>query len=156
MGSVSFCLRVLGFWSVYMVLAGKWKPDELISGGAVALACAALAHYVVPRNDPHYRFKAAWIIHLSKSFFKALSDSVKVLGAALGPRDLVGRVQRVPFRFGERSPEDLGRTALVTETMCLTPNTVVLECDSEREILLVHELVPSSSPVGGGNTEWPS
>lgn len=156
MFALAFAIRWLSFWSVYMVLAGKWKPDEVVAGCIVSFFCAAFAHLLLPRNDPAFRFSMSWISNLLRALAKAFTDSIKVFGAALGPKDLTGKVSQVPYRFGNRSPLDMGRTAWVTETLCLTPNTVVLECDAERGLLLVHELVPSPEPVGGGDLEWPS
>lgn len=50
-----------------------------------------------------------------------------------------GEFRVVPFRGGE-SPRDRGRRALTESLGSFAPNTIVIGIDSERELLLVHQL----------------
>lgn len=50
-----------------------------------------------------------------------------------------GEFRVVPFRGGER-PSDRGRRALTESLGSVAPNTIVIGIDSDRELLLVHQL----------------
>jgi hypothetical protein len=54
----------------------------------------------------------------------------------------------VPFDVGGDAADDVGRRVLTTAGLTLQPNSIVLGYDEERQVVLIHELVPApGSPV---------
>ena len=83
-----------------------------------------------------------------------------VVGAALARvllkrEKIEGAFRTIPFDVGGNDPESAARRALVMAGACLTPNTYVVAIDAEKGQLLMHQLVPSAEPPGGGDREWP-
>ena len=52
-----------------------------------------------------------------------------------------GAFREVPVRYGDDSPLGVTRRVLITGARSLTPNAFVVDFDSERDVMLVHELV---------------
>jgi hypothetical protein len=52
----------------------------------------------------------------------------------------------VPFRYGSSDdPEDAARRALLVAGLSVTPNSVVVGVDADRDEVLVHQLVPDAA-----------
>ena len=52
-----------------------------------------------------------------------------------------GAFREVPVRYGDDSPLGVTRRVLIAGARSLTPNAFVVDFDSERDVMLVHELV---------------
>jgi hypothetical protein len=58
-----------------------------------------------------------------------------------------GAYEAVPFLAGGDDPESAGRRAFAASAGSLAPNSVVVDIDPERKLMLVHKLVPGSGPT---------
>jgi multisubunit Na+/H+ antiporter MnhE subunit len=153
----------LSWWCVlfafYLLLVASLAWQELFAG-AIAAAIAAVAA-VVTRRIGKLRFftEPRWLLRLAALAWKVVVDSGIVFTALW--RRLVrrgtaeGTFRTVPFDTRGRDARSAARRALVTAALSLTPNTVVVAIDRRHGKLLVHQLVPTPEPPGGGDQEWP-
>jgi multisubunit Na+/H+ antiporter MnhE subunit len=128
----------------YMLLIDTSSQSELWAG-LVAWVLAAVA-YEISREQgfTEARFSLRW---LAGSWRVAARVPVHV---ALVSRDAVaqlvspqrrrGHFRAVGFDAGGKDREDAGRRALAEALGSLAPNTIVIGIDTERKLLLVHQL----------------
>ncbi|MGH7170000.1 MAG: Na+/H+ antiporter subunit E [Gemmataceae bacterium] len=149
----------LAFLPLYLLLAASLDGQELVAG-VVLSGVAALAVTATRRaGQLHFQPRWRWLYHFRRLPGKVLVDC-GVVGAALARallrrEQIEGTFRTIPFDLGGEDAESAARRALVTAGACLTPNTYVVAIDAERGQLLVHQLVPSARPPGGGDREWP-
>jgi hypothetical protein len=53
-----------------------------------------------------------------------------------------GGFREISVRYGDDSPAGVTRRTLLTGGRSLAPNAFVVDFDAERDVMLVHELVP--------------
>ena len=150
--SRSAILGLLLGGSFYLLLIDTVSSPELYAGiGAMLLAGAA---FEVSREQgfSEASFSLAWVPRLGRvlgrlpvHIFLVSREAVEQLVA---PRSARGRFRAVPFHAGPETPRDVGRRALAQAFGSLTPNTIVIGVDPDRDLLLVHQLRP-----GGGREE---
>lgn len=162
-------LDQLVFWIVsWVILSGLYlllvvdsiDKAELVTG-AVAAAVGATAATVVRSQDlVSFRPRLRWALRLWRLPLQAVLDS-GVLVAVLWRRLVLrratgGSFRAVPFRAAGEDPEAAARRAITKGVASFAPNTYVLDIDQERELILVHQLVPtpdqpeSIDPLGLG------
>lgn len=160
-------VRVVGSWffwwaalfGLYLLFVAKLTAAEALVG-SVAAALAATGTMATARAaDLHFRPRIRWLRLLLRLPWRVLADC-GIVGMALW-RQIVqrqnvdGAFRIVPFDSGGDDAVSTARRALVTAGVSLAPNTYVVAVDRQRGVLLVHQLVPSSEPPGGGDREWP-
>jgi multisubunit Na+/H+ antiporter MnhE subunit len=143
-----------GWWIVlaalYALLADNPAVPERVTG-AVAAAIGATGAVLVRRERhllvrPRLRWlKGAW------RPLRGVAGDVVPLTTALVER-LLGRPSRaalveVPFPETGDRPEDAAYRALTEVLGTLAPNTIVVDVDREREVLIAHQLVRTSDPA---------
>jgi hypothetical protein len=149
----------VGFVLTYLLLAGSLQGAELVA--AIVLAGLAALAMTAARKAGHLHFepRLRWLALLGRLPGRVFADC-GLVGAALW-RALVRRqtiegvFRTLPFDAGGDDPVSAARRALVTAGVCLAPNTYVVAIDFRRGFLLVHQLIPSAQPPGGGDREWP-
>jgi multisubunit Na+/H+ antiporter MnhE subunit len=70
-----------------------------------------------------------------------------LLGHMSGRRRMRGTLRAVPFRHGGESPQDDARRAVATVGITMTPNTIVIGFDQEKDEIIVHQLWADSRSV---------
>ena len=55
----------------------------------------------------------------------------------------------LPVRYGDDTPLGVTRRVLLIGATSLAPNTFVLGIDPERDVMVVHQLVPEASREAG-------
>ena len=132
--------------SLWVAVDDSVAPDELLAGAGAA-ALAALAAAMVSRQARlRYRIRAAWLPRALALPGQVVSDTIAVFAVlarivatkAPPPR---GAYREVPVRYGDDTPLGVTRRVLLTGARSLTPNAFVVDLDSERDVMLVHELV---------------
>ena len=66
------------------------------------------------------------------------------------PAGAAGQIVELPFRHGDA--RDAGRRAIVTLGASLAPNGFVLRMPAERDVMVMHRLVPAGQSA---DAEWP-
>lgn len=150
-----------GLMVLYATLAGSLDGVEL-AVGAVAAALATVAVWVSGSREHLGRMRWGWWVQVLKRVpGRVVVDSVRVLGAAVGPGRPGGRLLEVPFERGGDDTEGGSRRALVVAASSIAPNSYVVtvealvEREPEERGLLVHQLVPTREVPGQGDRRWP-
>ncbi len=153
-------LAWLVWWLVmlglYLALVDTRQHPELVLGAAVAAVGATAARAVrASRALPELPLSML-LRHLPRALGRLVIETAIVLRAAArtlrGSRPS-GRLRAVPFRSGGDSARDLGRRALTESLGSMGPNQIVLGVDRDRDLLIVHQLVPEderADPLGLG------
>lgn len=149
----------LALFVLYLLLAGKAEGEEALAGLVLAVPAAVAMIAVREAGRLHYRPRWRWLGKLGRLPGKVVKDCAIVAAAlwrALVRREKVEGVFRtIPFDPGGEDAESAARRALVVAGVCVAPNTFVVALEEERGLILVHQLVPSAQPPGGGDREWP-
>ncbi|HWF73800.1 MAG TPA: Na+/H+ antiporter subunit E [Solirubrobacteraceae bacterium] len=136
----------------YLLLIDTVELPELYAGAVVALLAAAIfevsrEHGLVEVEISPRRLAGAWRVaaRIPAQVVLVSREAVVQLFARERAR---GAFRAVPFAAGGENRRDAGRRALVEALGSLTPNTIVVGVDAERNLLLVHQLHPQ-----GGSEE---
>jgi multisubunit Na+/H+ antiporter MnhE subunit len=149
--------RLAAWW---IALAALWLAlddtvafPELMTGAAAALLGAIAAEVVHSQKLVRVRLKPSWLRHAWRPLVTLLPDTARVLAVLV--RQLVlrrpprGEFRAVKFRAGcPHGAYDTTRRALAKSAGSFTPNSYVIGVDTERDLMLVHQLDPK-----GGATE---
>jgi multisubunit Na+/H+ antiporter MnhE subunit len=128
----------------YMLLIDTSSQPELWAGlGAWILAAVA---YEVSREQgfAEARIRLAWLargwrvaIRIPAHIWLVSRDAITQLFTPDRPR---GQFRAVRFDACSDDPGDAGKRALAEALGSLAPNTIVIGIDTERKLLLVHQL----------------
>jgi len=138
--------RLVAWWCVlfglWVALVGTKAWLELVAGACAAAIGTASLEVVRSQGVLAFRFHARWLLEAGRPLARIVPDFV-VLTLALVRRRPGGAFRAVPFEPGGDTPLGAGRRAFVTVAGSLAPNTLVVDVDRERNLLLVHELDPA-------------
>ena len=143
--------RVLGFavaWcfaaALYMVLIDITDLPELIVAVAAALLAAAGFELARDQDIAEGASRVRWLARLHRPILRVPADIAVVSWSALRqlrrPGTVHGEFRAVPFRGPEDSRLELGREALAESLGSFAPNTIIIGVDSDRELILGHQL----------------
>jgi hypothetical protein len=141
--AVLWWLALAGWW---VVLVGTNAGLELIAGACAAAIGTALAVGLRRQRLLRFRFEPGWLAKTHRVPWKV----VKELGVVLWALALhLARVRPVrsayrafPFPTGRADAVSAGRRAVATLADAVSPNTLPLDMDCERGVVLRHELDP--------------
>jgi hypothetical protein len=144
-------LRFLAFW--WLALAGWWvlvvganAGLELVAGACAATLGTMLAVAVRRQELLRFRFEPAWLAKTASAPWKIAQELAVVTWALVLDLARVRRVRSayraLPFPAGRADAVSAGRRAVVTIVSALSPNTLPLDMDCERGLVLRHELDP--------------
>jgi multisubunit Na+/H+ antiporter MnhE subunit len=150
-------VRRIGSWFVWWILMMSFwvmldysvATDELLAGAGAAALAALLAELVTYQAISRFRMRIGWLVPALSLPGQVAGDMV-VIYRALWRRLVHGEQPasafgEMPARFGDGTPEDVTRRTLLVGGTSLAPNTFVLGIDSERDVMVVHWLVPGST-----------
>ena len=144
-------IRVVAFFLLWLLLVDTVDEQNLVTGGVCALIAAALATGMRSRASV-----GAWItprmLHFVYRPFKLLvSDTARVTWALFARlvlrRPILGRLRAVRYDAVGDEPADVGRRILTEWGASAGPNRYVIGIDTDRHLLLIHELVPAAGPL---------
>jgi hypothetical protein len=140
---VAWWLVLLGWW---VLLVGTNAGIELVAGACAAALGAALAAGLRRRRLLAFRFEAPWLTKtLRVPWHVAREFTVVAWALALHlarVRPVRSTYRAFAFPAGRVDPVSRGRRALVTAADAVSPNTIPVDMDCERDLLLRHELDP--------------
>jgi multisubunit Na+/H+ antiporter MnhE subunit len=132
--------------SLWVAVDDSVAPDELLAGAGAAALAAAAATVVSRQARLRYRVRAAWLPRALALPGQVAADTFAVF--ALLARTVFTKVppprgayREVPVRYGDDTPLGVTRRVLLTGARSLAPNAFVVDFDSERDVMIVHELV---------------
>jgi hypothetical protein len=137
------------FW-LWLLLAGDWNRIEIIAAACGATVAATIAEIARTRAGVEPRIPLRWFARAWSVPHQIVIDFGIVTWAlvrSLIQRRIVrGEFRAHPFPAGEGP----GVRAWATWAAQFSPNAYVVEIDAERELVLVHDLIPnrpSEEPV---------
>lgn len=145
-------MRRMFAWSLGWIFAGALYllliditdlPELIVGAGAATLAATGL-ELAREQQVAGESIRARWMLRAYRPVLKVPSDIWHVSTAALVQlvrRDtVVGQFRAVPFRRDEDELLEGGRQGLAEGFGSLAPNTIIVGIDSERELILAHQL----------------
>jgi hypothetical protein len=141
--AVSTAVAVAVAAGFYLLLIDTTDLPELYVLGGVAILCGA-AFYVTHREHlGEASIEPAWLLRTWRPITRVPAQIVIVCVEAFSqlarPSARRGEFRAVPFKAGE-TDRDAGRKAMAEAFGSLAPNTIIIGVDSERNLLLVHQL----------------
>ena len=132
----------LGGW--WILLVGTNAGLELIAAACAGVLGAALALGTRRQRLLRYRFERVWVARTLKVPWRILRE-LAVVSWALALH--ITRVRAVrsayvanPFPTGQPDAISAGRRAIVTLADAISPNTIPVDMDCERGVVLRHAL----------------
>jgi multisubunit Na+/H+ antiporter MnhE subunit len=147
-------LSWIGWWTVSMLLwlafTTTINKAEATVGFGASIVAATAGEVVRSRVELGFRLRLRWLRHALRLPRAIAADTWTVLAVltnhVTGHRRVRGVWRAVPFAHGgPDEPEAGARRALVTAGVTMTPNTIVVGIDPDRDELLVHQL--ASAPA---------
>lgn len=140
-----------------MVLDDTVVLPEMVDGAVAAAIGASAATVALARTPVRFAARAAWRRRLGVPLVQFLADLpglVRVLGRALqgGDRD-PGGLRELGFAVESEPDLRAAQIALASVAGSFAPNTIVVAVEEADQVLIVHELVPSSSRTGADPLE---
>jgi hypothetical protein len=151
-------LRRIAFWlggfalagSFYLLLIDTTDLPELYAGAGAAAVAAAAFEVSREQGFAEVSLSPLWLRRAWQLLGRVPVDSARVSAAAVAqlvrPRRARGRLHAIPFAACDDEPGDAGRRALAEALGSLAPNTIVIGIDTERGLLLAHQLAPGGRP----------
>jgi len=144
---LTWWVLMMSFW---VALDDSLRSDELLAGAGAAAIAAVGAELVGHQARTRYRIRAAWLLSAARLPGQVAKETVLVFGA-LG-RTLAtrkppphGAFTEIPVRYGDDTPLGVTRRVLLTGAHSLAPNSFVLGMDEDRDVMIVHQLVPEAT-----------
>ena len=143
-------LFVLLWWAAlfgwWLVLTGTNAGLEELAAACAALLAVLLAVALRRQRLLRYRFEPRWLLRTLKVPLRVVQEIGIVFWALFlhlaGLRRLSSRYRAFDFPAGGDDPAAAGRRALAVEADAISPNTLPVDVDRERKLLLRHELDP--------------
>lgn len=134
---------LMSFW---MILNNSAALDELLAGTGAAALAALFVMWVSARAGVRLRVRARWLAPAARLPWDVLRDT-GIVFAALWRRVTRGEqpasaLRERPVRYGGTDPESVTRRVLLVAGRSVAPNAFAVTLESDRDVLVVHELVP--------------
>ncbi len=141
---------LMAFW---IVLDDSIATDELLAGAGAAALGAFLAELAGHQTGSRLRMRVRWLIPALRLPAEVARDTVIVF-TALARRLVLGQdpasgFRELPVRPGPATPAGDTREALLIGGRSLAPNTFVLGIDTDRDVIVVHQLVATEGTPAG-------
>lgn len=152
-------LRGAGFWliafvfsfALWMVHDDSAKLPELLAGLGVAALAATGTELVRRQRIAGIAISLRFLRRAPRLVPSAIRDCVTLTRLAFqqlaSPQPVRGKTVALPFSHGGEAPPEAGRRALAQGLGSFAPNTIVVGVDPDRNLLIAHQLAPSSKPA---------
>jgi multisubunit Na+/H+ antiporter MnhE subunit len=154
-GGARGALRAFAVWwvlcaALWLALVDRVALDELLAGVVAATLGATAAVLVRQQRRTLLRPRGRWLPSAWRPLL-AVAGDLRPLASALLRRGVLRRreagvVHELPFDAVGDAPEEAAYRVLTVALGSLAPNTIVLDVDTERRLLYVHQLVESADP----------
>jgi hypothetical protein len=124
---------------LWLALADSRRLEEVVAGLLVGALGATAAVLVRAQRDVILRPRPRWVLDALSGFGRWPRD-LWALARALVQRP-AGRIVEEPFEATGEDPRSAARRALAIAGGTLAPNSIVVEIDAERGVLVRHDLV---------------
>jgi multisubunit Na+/H+ antiporter MnhE subunit len=131
--------------AAWLLFVDTFAVAEVLAGVVASALAASLAEAVRERGYVGFAPRARWVAHGPRVVWQILVDCwilEVALVQRLRGRRVRGVMYRVPIRYGGDDSRAAARRALLNFAVSITPNSYVLDLESDTGTALVHQLVP--------------
>jgi multisubunit Na+/H+ antiporter MnhE subunit len=147
-------MRLLPVWltwwvllaALYVLIDDSVLAPELAVGAVAAAVGATGAALVHRERRVLLEGDVRWLRALWRPLAGLVGD-LWPLVRALPRRGGTGALVEIPFDSTSDGPRDTARRALTEALGTLAPNTIVVRIDTERGVVVAHQLVPTDDPA---------
>ena len=136
--------------ALYLVIDDSVLGPELAVGAVAAAVGATGATLVHRQRQVLLRGDVRWLRALWRPLAGLVTDLWPLVRALPG-RGGTGAFVEVPFAATSGGPRDTARRAATEALGTLAPNTIVVRIDSERGVLVAHQLRPTDDPAASAS-----
>ena len=143
--SIEF-LFLLGLW---MLFVSSMQLAEFTAGIAAAALGAVADGLVKSQRFAQFRPRLKWLWLFAWEPWYALTGTAAIfwaLARRLAGKRSEAQFRVVPFRAGGEDSESAARRALAITTISISPETIVVGIDRERNCMLLHQIAPAATP----------
>jgi multisubunit Na+/H+ antiporter MnhE subunit len=138
---------LLGIWLLFV---SKLEPSETLVGVGAAVLSATASEIVRGVERPRFLPHIGWMLEFWRIPLQILKDcglvTAKLFRILTGRGRGTGHFVSVPFEWGGTDQRSVARRVLAILYTTVTPNTIVVGIDRERNEMLLHTLVESPVP----------
>lgn len=134
----AWALRWVALFGLWLILAGTVSGPELLAGAIAAVAGTVLWAAVLPPLGPRRPVVRFWRLPA-----RALADAwvvTRMVMRRLAGRPVDSGLRLVQFDPGEGDMAGAARRAIAVAAVSVTANSYVIDIDTERGALLLHQL----------------
>lgn len=128
----------------YLLLVDTKSSPELYVLAAVGIVSGIAFELSREQGFTEATLRLRWFVAGWRVALKILTNipvlCFEAIAQTIRPQAVRGQFRAVRFRASKETPEDVGRRALTEWLGSLAPNTIVIGVDTDRELLLVHQL----------------
>ncbi len=141
------------FYLLWVLLFNSWEVAGQVVGVAVAALAATLAEVAVARGEVRPPlWEHGLILRYAAMVVPAAFHGTAVVFMALfrhlaGIQPAEGKFFAVPVDLSPEPHETAARETLMTIAIMSVPNSVVVDYDEERQLVLIHQLPVEDDPV---------
>jgi hypothetical protein len=143
----SWMLWWLALFGLYVVMQGTNEQMELAAGAGAAALGASLLELVRRQGLLRFAPGARALAQAGRVPFQVIREFLVITVALVldltGRRRIRGAWVAVPFEAGGDDPVSAGNRALAPLLNNVSPNTVVVDIECDRNLALRHDLVPA-------------
>jgi multisubunit Na+/H+ antiporter MnhE subunit len=141
-GWLTWWVLLMSFW---VILDDSIATDELLAGAGAAAIGAFLAELVTYQAATRLRMRIEWAA-LALRLPKEVARDTGIVFAALYRRLARGAepasgFRELTVRYGDNTAAGQTRRALLIGGTSVAPNSFALGIDSERDVMIIHQLV---------------
>lgn len=134
--------------ALYLLLIDITDLPELLVGAGAAVLAATGLELAREQGIVGESIRFGWLLRVPRVLLRVPADiavvSLAALRATVDRDGARGGFRSVPFACGEEQELETGRRALAEAFGSLAPNTFVVGIDAERELIVAHQLRPTS------------
>ena len=134
--------------ALYVLIDDSVLLPELVVGALAAAIGATGATLVHRERQVLLKGDVRWLRSLWRPLAGLVGDLWPLL-RALPRRGGTGGMVEIPFDATTDGPRDTARRALTEALGTLAPNTIVVRIDTDRGVVIAHQLVSTDDPAAG-------
>ena len=143
-----------GWWAVcyglWLLLVFKTEPMEFVAGAVAAALAATAVELMRLRGYVPFAGELRWMRALVRLPGQVVRDCITLTAAlwrSVARRERIkGSFRVVEFPTGADDPRSEARRAVAKWLGAVGPNSYVVGFDEERDLVLLHQLVPTERP----------
>jgi multisubunit Na+/H+ antiporter MnhE subunit len=138
---VLFCL--------WMLFVSQVQRNEMLAGIGAAFIGTVASALLKAQDYAKFKPKVEWLLLSTWEIWYVISGTWAIMVAMarrIAGKPSEAQFKAVKFRAGGDDPESWARRTLVTVYATIPPNFIILGIDTQRNLMLVHQVAPTGTP----------